>query len=728
MGFLFMRRFLLLSVLFLIPFLAISESTTVLTAPDGTDVTIFRDDFGVPHIYAENEAALFFGQGFAQAGDRLIQLEIYRRRATGRLSELNPLLGANYLNLDVSVRNEYYTKDEYHEMFDAMPVEFRSAVIAFKNGINRYLDSIEANPAKYKYETLEIFEQVGMEVEPWEEHHTLAIMAYFARTFGQAGGNEISNQVELESIGEELFDELYPINDSLVYCTIPDGGDGPKINPGEKRFFGFDSELKDYFDSRKKNEMEMNERIGIPNKFGSFAAVVTREKSVSGTTLLLGCPQMGAPQPDEMASVNEVQLQCPTYKVGGIAITGSPFVIIGRGDNFAWTFTSGISDNTDTYVIEVNETRDKYYHGGEWKDFEVIEDTVFELSFNGITFNTVEHPITVKRTHYGPSFDLQMEDMEFTTRMTFWKNELNMYRSLYELNKLENIDDFDGLVELNSMSFNAFLIDNNGVVSYWHLGHYPDRADGVDPRLLTLGDGSEDWKGIIDASELPHDKNNAQGYYINWNNKPVKWWNNGDNIPWTTQTNIGTIVLDIEEYISKFDKISYEDLRALPVNINDNGTYQQVIEFDSEMALQHENILPPGQSEFADINGNLTPHATDQWPLHIQNEYKGWNYGNLLSSVEQSNLISGNIAYPNPFRNSVSISANIDKFGHVKVQVYDVTGNLVATLFDGLTESGPKVFSWDGTTDDGNFAAPGNYRYVISSGESIINGSVILVR
>ena len=80
---LFMKyRFLIFCLL---TFLQAEDMT--LLAPDGSTIFIHRDDYGVPHIKADNEAALFFGQGFAEANDRLYQIDLNRRAATGRLAE-----------------------------------------------------------------------------------------------------------------------------------------------------------------------------------------------------------------------------------------------------------------------------------------------------------------------------------------------------------------------------------------------------------------------------------------------------------------------------------------------------------------------------------------------------------------------------------------------------------------------------------------------------------------
>src|SRR5690606_27557631 len=102
--------------------------TLFLTAPDKSEVRIIRDEYGVPHIFADNEKALFFGQGFAQANDRLLQLATYRMNALGRLSEFDVLFGSNSFNADLTRRQTQYTVEEYKQLLENMPPNFKDAI------------------------------------------------------------------------------------------------------------------------------------------------------------------------------------------------------------------------------------------------------------------------------------------------------------------------------------------------------------------------------------------------------------------------------------------------------------------------------------------------------------------------------------------------------------------------------------------------------------------------
>ena len=121
--------------------------TKHLIAPDGTTVIIDRDEYGVPHIKADNEAAMFFGQGFAEANDRLYQIDLNRRAATGRLSEW---YGAYGLDFDKEIRKNGYTKAELNTMLNNCSQELQTAVQAYVDGVNAYVDTMNQSPDIYK--------------------------------------------------------------------------------------------------------------------------------------------------------------------------------------------------------------------------------------------------------------------------------------------------------------------------------------------------------------------------------------------------------------------------------------------------------------------------------------------------------------------------------------------------------------------------------------------------
>ncbi|MGI0014872.1 MAG: penicillin acylase family protein, partial [Nitrososphaera sp.] len=192
-----------------------AESIT-LTAPDGTTVTIYRDSYGVPHIVGESESGVFFGQGFAVAQDRLFQMELFRRNAEGKLAEW---FGSDALETDSYIRTMFYTPEERRQRFNALPLEFKTMLESYRDGINTYLDSMATNPAKYKPIQFRTFS-----MERWTVYKSIAIIQLITRFFGQGGGEELDRLVELQQNGQAWFDLNRPINDPTAPTTIRGGG------------------------------------------------------------------------------------------------------------------------------------------------------------------------------------------------------------------------------------------------------------------------------------------------------------------------------------------------------------------------------------------------------------------------------------------------------------------------------------------------------------------------
>src|SRR5579864_4375820 len=122
-------------------------------------VEILKDRWGVSHIYAKNESDLFFAQGYNVASDRLFQLEMWRRQATGTVSEI---LGKKELKRDIGNRLFQYRGDLAQELNWYHP--HGAAIIgSFVRGINAFIDETRRNPALLQTE----FEMLGIKPGDW---------------------------------------------------------------------------------------------------------------------------------------------------------------------------------------------------------------------------------------------------------------------------------------------------------------------------------------------------------------------------------------------------------------------------------------------------------------------------------------------------------------------------------------------------------------------------------
>jgi len=311
---------------------------------------------------------------------------------------------------------------------------------------------------------------------------------------------------------------------------------------------------------------------------------------------------------------------------------------------------------------------------------------------------------------HGPVYSTNLGEYQaFTKKMTFWNNELEMGAALYDMCTARSQSQFEAALGQISMSFNVFYAGRNGHIKYWHAGWYQDRTDGIDPRLPHNGDGTEEWGGLRDFADLPVAENPAQGYFVNWNNKPVVWWDNGDNVPWSGWHP----VMNIDNYVSALTPFDYDDLKETPHAIGSHGTYQQAIELGPALIVD-ENIVPPGQSAFVSLAGVPSPHVTDQWPLHVAWQFKDQIYAWDASAVdddtrEEAAALIRDFRVASPLIGQGRIAFNLRSGAQIHLDMFDAQGRIVRQLLSEHLEAGSHQVSWDGRDLSSNPLPSGIY-------------------
>src|SRR6185503_247473 len=148
-------------------------------------VTILRDRWGVPHIFAEGRGAEergAYGNGYAQAEDRLFEMDILRRAATGRLAQF---LGPDYLLMDQVVRRDGYTADEHTRFFRQLSARDRRSLEAYRDGVNAFITLVTMDRTRLP------FEFTGTPPAPWTVEDSVAIAVLELVLEGANGGKEV---------------------------------------------------------------------------------------------------------------------------------------------------------------------------------------------------------------------------------------------------------------------------------------------------------------------------------------------------------------------------------------------------------------------------------------------------------------------------------------------------------------------------------------------------------
>ena len=122
-------------------------------------VEIIVDHWGIPHIYAQTEAGLFYAQGYYAARDRLFQFEVWRRQATGTAAELP---GPRELKRDIGARLFKFRGDIEAEMAHYHP-RGQLIITSYVRGVNAYIEEARKDPESLPIE----FKLLNIVPEPW---------------------------------------------------------------------------------------------------------------------------------------------------------------------------------------------------------------------------------------------------------------------------------------------------------------------------------------------------------------------------------------------------------------------------------------------------------------------------------------------------------------------------------------------------------------------------------
>ncbi len=552
----------------LFPAVAAAHAAGARPAPHGEHVgsgpesaVILRSSYGVPSVYATTTAGMWFGDGWAQAQDRLVQLELTRRSVEGTLSAI---FGSAELSQDETVRTLFYTPAELTAQFESLPAATQAALEAFSAGVNAYEAYAYSDPAtRVPYEFFVLGQALGLPAgtpyrpAPWTPEDTVAVGNYLAREFGGGGGSELQNLSFLDYLVAErsaagdvnavsdataIFNDARWLNDPTAPTTVPSG---PPVSSGGSagRAASAAAAARNTSSSvatastlaslsavstaavrtastklaaDRTSILKTGISLRVLSHGGSNAVAVAPWRSADHHALLWGAPQEGFGTP----SVDwEVYLHGPGYDAGGMAITGEPFVLIGRNGDIAWTTTSEELVDERIYVeedVDFATSPPTYQWDGRSIPMQAIHEQIPVAGQAATEF-------TVYRTKDGPVFDTDPADhVAFSIRFASWNRETGSLVGFSQLGGDTDLSQFRHSMSLITTLHNFLYADRYGNIAYFGDGLVPIEPSfsKVDPRLPALGNGTEQWLGFVPFKDMPHSVNPAQGYLDNWNTKP----------------------------------------------------------------------------------------------------------------------------------------------------------------------------------------------------------------
>lgn len=475
------------------------------------EVTIRFDDTGVPHIFAKNDFDLFYAQGYITAKDRLWQMDVQTRAASGRLSEV---LGPATFELDQRSRRLGMAYGaEVNIKIALSDPKSREALLGYTAGVNAYINQL--SPKDYPVE----FKLLGYKPEPWKPINTMYMLEQMTLTLAGRSNNLNMSNI-FKKYGSEVVSDLFPDYPMFQESPIIPVGTPWNFTPVSIP----ESKLGDAKDTILTNESPREEPK--PEGIGSNNWAVGPGKSKTGYPILANDPHLELTLPSIWY---QVQLHSPDMNVYGVSLPGIPSVIIGFNQNIAWGVTNVDADVFDQYKITFKDTtRNSYWYDNQWKPTRKREEIIY------IKGQTEPFRENVTYTHHGP-VTAYTDDSNGTINLaTRWIGHEpgNSFLTFYDLNRAKNYDDYrSALAKYVGPAQNFVFADNGKNIAITVNGKLPLKRKEQGKFLLDGTNPDDDWKGWIPAAQNPFVKNPPRGfvssanqsstdqtypYYINW--------------------------------------------------------------------------------------------------------------------------------------------------------------------------------------------------------------------
>jgi acyl-homoserine lactone acylase PvdQ len=424
-----------------------------------SDVTIIRDDFGVPHIYGKSDADAVFGMLYAQCEDDFARVERNYIVAIGRLAEVE---GKDVLYSDVRA-NLFMTQEEAISRYNESPDWLKQLCQAFADGVNYYL-----------YTHPEVKPKLLTHFEPW-------MPMYFSE--GSIGG-------DIESISTRKIQEFYERNQSVSSILSENRVDSESIS----------------------NSKETMSLIQVDEPQGSNGFAISGKLTESGNAMLLINPHTSFYFRGEVHVVSEQGLNA--Y---GAVTWGQFFVYQGFNEKNGWMHTSSYTDVMDEFIETIEEKDGKlfYHYGGELRP---VKELPVILSYKKGD-SVIQKDFTIYRTHHGP-ITHHVEGKWVSTAM-MW-DPVHALTQSYNRTKTVDYFQFRDVMDIRTNSSNnTVYADAQGNIAFFQGNFIPKRNSQFDYSQPVTGENPDtDWQGLHSVDESITILNPENGWIQNCNSTP----------------------------------------------------------------------------------------------------------------------------------------------------------------------------------------------------------------
>jgi penicillin G amidase len=456
--------------------------------------SITRDERGIAWVEAEHETDLYFAAGFAQASDRLWQMDIARRRAHGRLSEL---FGAATLDQDIQARSLGLARVARRSLPELSP-QCHANLISFSAGVNAVIRRMRRRiglPPEFLL--------LRYRPEPWSPLDSIAIVKQL--------GFDLAGNLRTEVFRMRLAREQPAWAAQFSEPRYPAGGPvmvrGPAAGTGagHPRPTGFRATAVTGVALPAAMPSWLSGRNGEGSS-GSNAWVISGEHTASGAPLLANDPHVLFTQPSQWYQVG-LRLGGDAACGYGVTVPGIPGIIVGANRHLAWAITDATVDTQDLCLLPEGDLP------GQWRAVETI-----------VVRGAAPVPVTVaggeRHIELSPP---ALRDNE-PRRALFWSGLLpsGEIESSQRLWRCTCYPEFrEALRCFGVPVLNVLVACRNGDIGLKTVGHVPRRIPGSGRAPGSFAQVAASWEQFLTFAELPEVRNPPEGYLVAANHQLI---------------------------------------------------------------------------------------------------------------------------------------------------------------------------------------------------------------
>ncbi|QIZ76169.1 penicillin acylase family protein [Ferrimonas lipolytica] len=436
-------------------------------------IAVSFDDYGVPSLYANNDADAMVALGWLHAKERLFQMDLLRRVGKG---ELAALFGERAVKTDQLFRAlgmRQWSEQQAQALLSQDP-KLQLWVYSYVDGIN---NAIENLPTPLEYQLL------AATPEPFQPVDVFATLSYMAHSFTTA-----FKQDPLMTDLRQNLDEpyLHALQDHWAAAELD----------------GIELVSQDWL------ELELDSLLPMGQMQGSNGWVVSAERSESGAPLFANDPHISYSSPQVWY---EAQIHTPERVLYGHYLPGLPIPLLGQTPQRVWGLTMLLNDDADLYQLTI--TDNGYQIDDEVAQMDLIDELIEIKGGESLHYQR-------QVTAFGPRVDQALGlDQPTALYWTFTQPGNQPLHGLYQLVNATSLEETEQSLEnIWSPGVNLLYADNQGNIAKWAVAKYLKRAEGISGSVMIDGSKRNNLpQGHYDFSSNPKQLNPTSGIIFSAN-------------------------------------------------------------------------------------------------------------------------------------------------------------------------------------------------------------------